>query len=70
MAGDIEKPINMADIENWQRHRAITLERWERDCMFVMDRALRHSYADVVKWHSKRDPIKLDSGKDWARAKG
>lgn len=70
MSGDIEQPINMSDIENWQRHRSITLERWERDCMFIMDRALRHSYADVVKWHSKRDPIKLDSGKDWARAKG
>lgn len=69
-AGDVDKPIKMDDIEDWQRHRSITLHRWERDCIFAMDRSLRNSYANIVKWHSERKPIKLDSGNDWNKAQG
>ena len=62
----------MAIIEDWQRHTYVTLERWERECLFAMDRALRRSYSDVVKYHAERKPIKskMNSGKDkdWKRA--
>lgn len=54
-AGYLETPISMPVIEGWQRHAGVALERWERECIFAMDRAARSAHADVVKYHSDRD---------------
>jgi hypothetical protein len=56
--GDIDKPLNMGVVLDWQMHSGIKLERWERDCMFSMCRALRHAYSDVLKFHMKRTKVK------------
>lgn len=53
--GVIDNPMTMAAIRDWQEHTGIVLDRWERDCMFAMDRALRHSYGEVVKYHHDWD---------------
>lgn len=54
-AGYIDTPLNMSIIEGWQRHTGVVLERWERDCIFLMDRVARRSYNDVVKYHAEYD---------------
>lgn len=67
-AGVIDNPITMSVIKDWQDHTYVTLQRWERDCIFAMDRAFRRAYNDVVKYHSTRKQVKLGKDKDWARA--
>ena len=57
-AGVIDNPLTMSVIEEWQRHTYVTLERWERECIFAMDRALRRSYSDVLKYHASRKQVK------------
>jgi len=73
-AGVIDNPLTMSVLEEWQRHTYVTLDRWERECLFAMDRALRRSYSDVVKYHGERKPVKalINGGKDkdWKRANG
>jgi len=73
-AGVIDNPLTMSVLEEWQRHTYVTLDRWERECLFAMDRALRRSYSDVVKYHADRKPVKalINGGKDkdWKRANG
>lgn len=54
-AGVIDNPMTMDVIEGWQRHTGVKLERWERDCLFAMDRALRRGYSDVLKYHAEWD---------------
>lgn len=58
--GSIDTVLTMDIIEQWQRHSYVEFAKWERDCMFGMDRALRHAYSDVVKFHSRRTKIKVD----------
>lgn len=53
--------LNMEDIERWQRHAGIKLGKWERVCMFSMDRAFRRSRADVLKFHASRSKNKNGS---------
>lgn len=57
-AGVIDNPMDMSVLEGWQRHTGVVLERWERDCLFHMDRALRRSYSDVIKYHAQRSQVK------------
>lgn len=65
-AGVIDNPLTMDIIDGWERHTYIKLERWERECLFAMDRALRRSYSDVVKYHAERPQVKalVNGGKD------
>ena len=69
--GDVEKPMTMGVIDDWQRHTYVNLERWERECLFAMDRALRHAYTGVVKYHAGRKPITalMSGSRDLARAR-
>lgn len=53
--GVIDNPMTMDVVEGWQRHTGIKLYRWERNCLFAMDRALRRSYSDVLKYHADWD---------------
>lgn len=73
-AGVIDNPLTMSVIEEWQRHTYVQLDRWERECLFAMDRALRHAYSEVVKYHAGRKQVKalVNGGKDkdWMRANG
>lgn len=71
MVGDVEKPIRMSDIEDWQRHTYIKLERWERECVFLMDAAFRRAYSDVVRYHAGRKPITalMEGSRDLQRAR-
>lgn len=69
-AGVTDNPITMGVIKDWQDHTYVQLERWERECIFAMDRAFRRACADVLKYHSSRKPVKLGKDKDWARANG
>lgn len=66
----IDNPLNMAIITDWQSHSHVRLERWERDCLFAMDRAFRRSYNDVVAFHAKRKQIKTGNDRDFKRAHG
>ena len=61
--GSIDNVMDMGIIEKWQRHSGIVLSHWEREAMFSMDRALRRSYSDVIKFHAKRTKINLDKKK-------
>lgn len=47
-------------IADWQSHSGVHLHRWERDCIFGMDRAFRRSHANVVSYHASRKPINLE----------
>lgn len=72
-AGVIDNPLSMSVIEEWQRHTYVSLERWERECLFAMDRALRRAYSDVVRYHGERKQVKVlmaGKDKDWKRANG
>lgn len=71
-AGIIDNPMTMDTLQGWQEHTGIILERWERDCLFAMDRAFRRAYNDVVKYHAKRPQVKSlkNGGRDWDKAKG
>lgn len=73
-AGGIDNPITMTTIEEWQRHTYVVLAKWERECIFAMDSALRRSYSDVVKYHAERKQVKalVNGGKDkdWNRYHG
>lgn len=64
-AGVIDNPMTMDVIDGWQRHTGVTLDRWERDCLFAMDRALRRSYSDVLKYHAE-----WDAGRAKAKKRG
>lgn len=59
----VDNPITMAVIKDWEEHTYVKLERWERECIFAMDRAFRRAYSDVLKYHSDRDAEKR-SNKD------
>lgn len=59
---DAERPMNMSDIEMWQRHSHYALEDWERKALFEMDRALRRGYHNSVKFHMKRHAGKKKNG--------
>lgn len=69
--GDPDKPIRMADFEDWQRHTYITLDRWERECLFQMDAAFRRAYGGVLKYHAGRKPITalMDGSRDLGMAR-
>lgn len=69
--GDPDKSIRMSDIEDWQRHTYVTLERWERECLFRMDGAFRRAYGAVVRYHAGRKPITalMDGSRDLQRAR-
>lgn len=70
LAGVIDNSLTMSIIEDWQRHTYVRLERWERECIFAMDRAFRQSYGAVLKWHAERKQIKTGKDRDWNRANG
>jgi len=57
-AGVIDNPLTMSVIKDWQDHTYVSLDRWERECLFAMDRALRRSYSDVLKYHATRKQVK------------
>jgi len=67
--GSYENVMTPDIVRQWQDHEYITLEKWERDCIFGMDRAFRHAYSDVILWHGKRKQIKNTSDKDKARTR-
>lgn len=70
-AGVVDNPLTMDIIEGWQRHTYVTLNRWERDCMFAMDRAFRHAYGNVLKYHADRPQVGVKGkDKDWSKANG
>ena len=69
-AGVIDNPLTMSVIEEWQRHTYVELERWERDCLFAMDRAFRRAYSDVLQYHAGRKQVKLGKDRDWTKAHG
>lgn len=54
-------------LRQWSEHESISLEKWERDIVFAMDRAFRRSHGEVVSWHIRRPVIKGDSGEDLKR---
>lgn len=60
---DSEGVITIQSIRDWQDHHGVHLERWERKCMFELDRAFRRAYIDVVKFHSGRTIDKTNKGK-------
>lgn len=55
--------VNLATIKDWQESCYITLERWERDCIFAMDSAFRRARVDVIKYHADRDAEKAKNEK-------
>lgn len=57
-AGVIDNPLTMSVIKDWQEHTYVSLDRWERECLFAMDRALRRSYSDVLRYHASRKQVK------------
>lgn len=59
---DESRPMNITDIEMWQRHSNYVLEHWERNALFEMDRALRRGYNNSVKFHMKRHAGKKKNG--------
>jgi len=61
LTGIIDNPLTMAVIKDWQEHTYVELERWERECIFAMDRAFRRSYSDVLKYHAERDAAKRNA---------
>lgn len=60
MIGDPDKPVNMSAIREWQDHTYRKLDKFERDFIFKMDRAFRHSRIEVLKYHEKRPKLKLE----------
>lgn len=54
-AGIVDNIVSMSTIRDWQDHTGITLERWERDAVFEMDRAFRSAHYNVVKYHADID---------------
>ncbi len=61
--GDPESPMTPRHIAEWSSHTYNTLQKFERDFMFSMDRAFRHERAEVVEFHTNRKQIDL-SDKD------
>lgn len=53
-AGSEENPITMGIVSQYQDHVGYNFERWERNCVFMMDGAFRQSYYDAVKFHANR----------------
>lgn len=53
------RPANMNDITLWQSHSNVTLDKWERDAIFAMDRGLRQGYANSVKFGNEREQSKV-----------
>lgn len=70
LAGAVDNPVTMGIIRDWEAHSYVILSRWERECIFAMDRALRHSYGEVLKYHAERIQIKIKKGRDWSMANG
>lgn len=68
--GVIDNPMNMSIVLDWQKHTHINLERWERECLFAMDRAFRRSYSEVLSYHVGRKPVKalVNAGRDYQKA--
>lgn len=69
--GVIDNPMTMGVVKDWQEHTYVRLERWERDCMFAMDRSFRRAYGDVVSFHASRKPVKalMGGGRDYEKAR-
>lgn len=65
LAGVIDNPLTMSVIKDWQDHSDVRFTKWERECLFAMDRAFRRAYSDVLKYHAERD-----AGKRAASDKG
>lgn len=70
LAGITDNPITMATIKDWQSHSCVELERWERDCIFAMDRAFRRACSDVIKYHAARKQVGVKKDKDRGRYNG
>ena len=51
---DNPDPVTMREIRDWQDHSYIIMDKWQRDAVFEMDRALRRGYMNSVKFHMKR----------------
>lgn len=49
--GDAETRLQLQDIEAWERHTDIILEKWERAAIVGMDRALGHATMEMLKFH-------------------
>lgn len=60
-AGVIDNPVTMTMIKEWQEHTDMTLKKWERNCIFAMDRAFRLAHSDVLKYHAERDAAKRNA---------
>ena len=58
-AGVVDNPLNMEILTGWEKHTYITLERWERECMFMMDSAMRRAYGEAMRYHMERKQVKV-----------
>lgn len=65
--GVIDNVMTPSILKDWSEHECVTLERWERDLMFAMDRSFRQSHNKVVSWHMKRKQINVESDSDKSR---
>lgn len=65
-AGPEDIPVTMSVISQYEDHIGYRFDRWERNCIFMMDGAFRHSYYDAVKFHANRIAKSRDKkkGKD------
>ncbi len=71
ICGAEENPITPDILDQWCRHDYCDFERWERQALFDMDKALRQSSGEVVKFHSERSKIDLkDNDKDALNGRG
>lgn len=67
--GVVDNVLTPDILSQWERHECIKLQKWERDCIFGMDRAFRLAYNDITSWHMKRTQIKTASDKDKTKAR-
>lgn len=58
LAGVIDNPLTMRVVRDLEDHSDVRFAKWERECLFAMDRAFRRSYSDVLKYHAERDAAK------------
>lgn len=54
ICGDEANPVTPGIITQWERHDCRTFQKWERECFFDMDKALRQTGGEVLKFHMER----------------
>ena len=64
--GAAEDRLQLCDIEAWERHTDIRLEKWERAAVVAMDRSLGHATMEMLQFHQTTvSKIKIpDKNKD------